>query len=193
MQDGLTSLANRRAFDATIRLEFRRAAWSKSPISIILLDIDHFKDYNDCYGHLAGDECLQVVARAVRSCVRRAADLVARYGGEEIVALLPGLNASQALELAYTMRQAVRELALPHVQSAHGIVTFSAGVATYAPGRRHGGWQILMAEADAALYAAKSNGRDRVEAWQPSAGSTGPTAAITATPAQPITGVAVRS
>jgi diguanylate cyclase (GGDEF)-like protein len=167
MQDGLTGLANRRVFDETIRLEFRRAAWSRSQISVILLDIDHFKDYNDCYGHLAGDECLRAIARAVKSCVRRAADLVARYGGEEIVVVLPGLGSAQACELAQAMQTAVRGLALQHVRSDHGIVTFSAGVATFVPGHRAVGWQTLMEEADAALYAAKSHGRDRVEIAQP--------------------------
>jgi diguanylate cyclase (GGDEF)-like protein len=167
MQDGLTGLANRRVFDETIKLEFRRAAWSKSPISIVLLDIDHFKDYNDLYGHLAGDECLRAVTGAVKSCVRRSGDLVARYGGEEIVLVLPGLDAPQARELAESMRTAVHDLALPHAHSAHGIVTFSGGVATYVPGPRVVGWQILMEEADSALYAAKSHGRDRVETLPP--------------------------
>jgi diguanylate cyclase (GGDEF)-like protein len=91
-----------------------------------LLDIDHFKDYNDLYGHLAGDECLRAVTGAVKSCVRRSGDLVARYGGEEIVLVLPGLDAPQARELAESMRTAVHDLALPHAHSAHGIVTFSA-------------------------------------------------------------------
>jgi diguanylate cyclase (GGDEF)-like protein len=167
MQDGLTGLANRRVFDETIKLEFRRATWSSSPISVALLDIDHFKDYNDLYGHLAGDECLRAIAGAVKSCVRRAGDLVARYGGEEIVLVLPGLDAPQARELVESMRTAVHDLALRHARSTHGIVTFSGGVATYVPGPRVVGWQALVEEADAALYAAKSHGRDRVETWQP--------------------------
>jgi diguanylate cyclase (GGDEF)-like protein len=173
LQDGLTGLANRRVFDETIKLEFRRAAWSKSPISVILLDIDHFKDYNDCYGHLAGDECLRTLAHAVKNCVHRSGDLVARYGGEEIVVVLPGFDAPQARELAELMRMVVHDLALPHAQSAYGIVKFSGGVATYMPGRRVGGWQILMEEADSALYSAKLHGRDRVETWQPPGRSIG--------------------
>ena len=167
MQDGLTGLANRRVFDETIKLEFRRAAWSSSPISVVLLDLDHFKDYNDLYGHLAGDECLRVIACAVKSCVRRAGDLIARYGGEELVLVPPGLDAPQARELVESMRTAVHDLALPHARSTHSIVTFSGGVATYVPGPRVVGWQTLVEQADAALYAAKSHGRDRVETWQP--------------------------
>jgi diguanylate cyclase (GGDEF)-like protein len=163
MQDGLTGLAKRRFFEKTIRSEFQRAAWSKSPISVILIDIDHFKDYNDCYGHLAGDECLRSVANAIRGCIRRAGDVVARYGGEEIVVVLPGLDNPSALALATAMRIALHGLALPHARSAHGIVTFSAGVATYLPGRSTGGWQTLVEVADSALYAAKTSGRDTVQ------------------------------
>jgi diguanylate cyclase (GGDEF)-like protein len=163
MQDGLTGLANRRFFEKTIRSEFQRAAWSKSPISVILIDIDHFKDYNDCYGHLAGDECLRSVANAIRGCIRRAGDVVARYGGEEIIVVLPGLDNPSALALATAMRIALHGLALPHARSAHGVVTFSAGVATYLPGRSTGGWQTLVDVADFALYAAKTNGRDTVQ------------------------------
>jgi diguanylate cyclase (GGDEF)-like protein len=162
MQDGLTGLANRRTFEETIRSEFRRAARSEAPISIILIDVDHFKAYNDCYGHLAGDECLRSMARSIQSCIRRAGDLVARYGGEEIVVVLPGLDGLSALDLATTMRMAVHDLALPHSGSAHNIVTFSAGVATYVPGQSTGDWQTLVETADAALYAAKANGRDTV-------------------------------
>jgi diguanylate cyclase (GGDEF)-like protein len=163
MQDGLTGLANRRLFEDTIKSEFRRAGWSKSPISVILIDIDHFKDYNDRYGHLAGDQCLRSVANAIRSCIRRTGDLVARYGGEEIVVVLPGLDNSGALALATAMRIAVRGLALPHARSPHTIVTFSAGVATYVPGQIAGDWETLVEAADTALYAAKANGRDMVD------------------------------
>ncbi len=114
MHDGLTGLANRRLFDVAIEREFRRAAWLGCPISIIMIDIDHFKDYNDCYGHPAGDECLRAVAGTVQGCARRAGDLAARYGGEEIAVILPGSDASRANALAEIMRLAVRGLAMQH-------------------------------------------------------------------------------
>jgi diguanylate cyclase (GGDEF)-like protein len=163
MQDVLTGLGNRRIFEETIQFEFCRAARSREPISIILIDIDHFKDYNDCYGHLAGDECLRSIAHAIRGCIRRAGDLVARYGGEEFIVVLPGLDTADALALARTMKRAVHNSALPHARSARRIVTFSAGVASSVPRRNAGGWQTLVGAADAALYAAKNNGRDRIE------------------------------
>jgi diguanylate cyclase (GGDEF)-like protein len=163
MQDGLTGLANRRTFDEMILREFRIAAWTGQPISMVMIDIDHFKDYNDSYGHPAGDECLRTIARTVQGCIRRAGDLVARYGGEEMVVMLPGLDAARAKALAETMRQAVHDLALPHVGSVHKFVTLSAGVATYSPRRSVGGWRALIERADAALYRAKAKGRDFVE------------------------------
>jgi diguanylate cyclase (GGDEF)-like protein len=163
MQDGLTGLGNRRIFEETIQSEFRRAARSIEPLSVILIDIDHFKDYNDCYGHLAGDECLRSIALAIRGCIRRAGDMVARYGGEEIIAVLPGVGTPSAFALARTMKKAVHDLALPHVRGVHNIVTFSAGVATYVPGRGTVSWQMLVEAADAALYEAKAKGRDRIE------------------------------
>jgi diguanylate cyclase (GGDEF)-like protein len=167
MQDGLTGLANRRTFDETIDREFRAAAWSRVPISVIMIDIDHFKDYNDLYGHPAGDECLRAVAQTIQGCVRRAGDLVARYGGEEIAVILPGLDPQRALSLSEYMRAAIRNMALPHAGNVHGIVTFSAGIATYAPGSSVGGWQALIQRADAALYAAKASGRDTLQQWSP--------------------------
>ena len=168
MQDGLTGLGNRRIFEETIQSEVRRAARSRLLISVILIDIDHFKSYNDYYGHLAGDECLRSIAHSIRGCIRRAGDLVARYGGEEIIVVLPGLGTPSALALARAMRQAVHKLALPHVRSVHNIVTFSAGVATHVPGRGTGSWQMLVEAADAALYEAKAKGRDSIAAAAPS-------------------------
>jgi diguanylate cyclase (GGDEF)-like protein len=179
MQDGLTGLANRRFFDETIEREFRRAERSGQSISIIMIDIDRFKNYNDCYGHPAGDECLRTMASTIQGCLRRAGDFAARYGGEEIVVVLPGLGTSSANALAETMRQAVHDLALPHAHSLHGIVTFSAGVATYAPGQRNSGsWRTLVEDADVALYRAKAKGRDTVERWSP------PVVSIRTVPAQ---------
>jgi diguanylate cyclase (GGDEF)-like protein len=162
MFDGLTGLSNRRSFDETIEREMRRAARSGQALSVVMIDIDHFKDYNDCYGHLAGDECLRMVARTVRGCLRRAGELAARYGGEEIVVLLPDCDGSSAFTLAETMRLAVRGLAIPQARNRGGVVTFSAGVATWQPGRLCPSSQGLIGSADAALYAAKAAGRDMV-------------------------------
>jgi diguanylate cyclase (GGDEF)-like protein len=181
MQDGLTGLANRRTFDEAIEREFRGAAWSRVPISIIMIDLDHFKDYNDLYGHPAGDECLRAVAQMIQGCVRRADDLVARYGGEEIAVVLPGLDSQRAIALAECMRVAIQRLALPHGRSIHGFVTFSAGVATYVPGRSVGGWQALVEQADAALYAAKASGRNTLQQWSPPLISFGPDGGLEAT------------
>jgi diguanylate cyclase (GGDEF)-like protein len=164
MHDGLTGLANRRCFDATLDHEFRRVARSGQAISIIMIDLDQFKDYNDCYGHLAGDECLRVIARAIQGCLRRAGEFAARYGGEEIAVVLPGVDEQRACVLAETMRSAIHDLALPHSRSARGIVTLSAGVATASPGQDDDGWRALIGDADAALYAAKQRGRNTVAA-----------------------------
>jgi diguanylate cyclase (GGDEF)-like protein len=162
MQDGLTGLSNRRCFDETIERETRRAARLDQPISVIMIDIDHFKDYNDCYGHPAGDKCLREVACAIRGCLRRAGEFAARYGGEEIVVLLPGSGAADAVALAETMRLAVRGLALQQAHHLGGVITFSAGVATWVPGQTANGSQTLVGTADAALYAAKAAGRNMV-------------------------------
>jgi diguanylate cyclase (GGDEF)-like protein len=162
MQDSLTGLSNRRCFDETIDRETRRAARLGQPISVIMIDIDHFKDYNDCYGHQAGDECLRKVALAIRCCLRRAGEFAARYGGEEIVVLLPGSDTPKAFALAEAMRLAVRGLALPQAHHLGGVITFSAGVATWVPGQTLDGWQALVGIADTALYAAKAAGRNMV-------------------------------
>jgi diguanylate cyclase (GGDEF)-like protein len=174
MQDSLTGLANRRFFDETIKWEFLRAARLGQPISVIMIDIDHFKDYNDCYGHPAGDECLRAIAGTVRGCARRAGDLAARYGGEEIAVILPGSDAPRAYALAEMMRLAVRRLAMRHAHHLDEVVTISAGVATCMPWRSTGGWQSLVGNADAALYAAKTGGRDKVRTCPPAPAATKP-------------------
>jgi len=162
MQDGLTGLANRRYFDETIEQEFRRATRKGQPVAVIMIDLDHFKEYNDRYGHLAGDECLRVVAHAIQGCLRRAGEFAARYGGEEIVVVLPDADSARANTLAMRMQAAVHALALRHESHASGVVTFSGGVATCVPRPRTDGWRGLVAKADAALYAAKAKGRDIV-------------------------------
>ena len=163
IQDGLTGLGNRRFFDETLEREVRRAARSGQPISIVLIDIDRFKDYNDCYGHPAGDECLRLIARTIQGCLRRAGEFAARYGGEEIAVLLPGADAPRAFALAETMRLAVRGLAVQQAHHLDDVVTISAGVATCVPGRTAGEAQALVGVADMALYAAKAAGRNTVK------------------------------
>ena len=185
--DGLTGLANHRYLDTTIEREFRRAARSGQPLSIVMIDIDHFKGYNDCYGHPAGDECLRAIARTIRGCLRRAGDLAGRYGGEEFVVVLPSSDAPRSLAFAETMRLAVRGLALQHLYGEHGIVTLSAGVATLAPGRGVDSWQALVRNADAALYTAKAMGRDAVEIYSPTQAATGPASRVRASGLQPVT------
>lgn len=164
LQDGLTGLANRRSFDETIEREIRRSARSDQPVSIIMIDIDHFKAYNDCHGHPAGDECLRTVARAIQGCLRRAGEFAARYGGEEIAVLLPGYDAPRTYDLAEQMQRAVQSLALRQAHQVGGIVTFSAGVATHRGGRVAGTSRSLIAKADAALYEAKAAGRNAIKA-----------------------------
>jgi len=163
MYDGLTGLPNRSAFDETIEREIRRMARSGQPISVILIDIDHFKSYNDCFGHPAGDECLRMFAWTIEGCLRRSGEFAARFGGEEFAVLLPGSDTEGALALAETMRLAVRSIAIKHAHSLGGVVTFSAGVATATPGPIGEGPQKLVGIADAALYAAKAAGRNTVQ------------------------------
>jgi diguanylate cyclase (GGDEF)-like protein len=161
--DALTGLANRRRFDEVLDHEWRRLSRTEGTLSLVLIDIDHFKSFNDLHGHLAGDDCLRQVARAVSGVVNRAADLAARYGGEEFVCVLPETDAAGALVIAERIRAAVAALAVPHARSGVAeVVTVSIGVAT---GRCRAGLSplILLGHADQKLYAAKAAGRDRVE------------------------------
>lgn len=162
--DGLTEVANRRLFDDTLDVEWRRAMRNQTKLAIVMMDIDHFKLYNDQYGHLAGDECLKRVAGALLTCLRRPSDLLARYGGEEFVALLPDTEQSGAMTLAEYGRKAVLRLAMPHAASPVAeVVTVSLGVAATIP--RHGRKATELVEAaDRALYQAKKKGRNRVVA-----------------------------
>ena len=158
--DGLTQVANRRRFDEYLHEEWRRLAREQSPLSLILCDIDYFKLYNDNYGHLAGDFCLQQVAAVLRQCVRRPPDLVARYGGEEFALILPNTDARGAAFVAETVRQRVRGLRIPHAKSpVSQYVTLSLGVASTIP-RLYASSQKLIGAADEALYQAKAEGRD---------------------------------
>ncbi|MFT3857964.1 MAG: GGDEF domain-containing protein [Aquabacterium sp.] len=160
-EDKLTGLANRRRFDAVLAEEWRRAARMKVPLSLVLLDVDHFKRFNDTYGHTSGDACLTLVGGVLASTVRRAGDFAARYGGEEFVVLLFHTSRADAVHLAERVRQAVRALSVDHSGSPHGQVTVSMGGATMVP-EADASPQVLLDQADEALYQAKEQGRDRV-------------------------------
>jgi len=163
MQDGLTGLANRRHFDQMLAREYGRAARNGRWLALIMIDIDFFKQYNDLYGHPAGDECLRVVSRTIRDeTPSRPGDLAARYGGEEMVILLPETDLAGALVVAQRIRNAIHELDLLHGGSSIGIVTVSAGVDALIPQRDVNTPESLLLNADKALYVAKSCGRDRV-------------------------------
>jgi diguanylate cyclase (GGDEF)-like protein/PAS domain S-box-containing protein len=164
--DGLTGITNRRAFDDQFDRELARTRRARMPISLILVDVDRFKAFNDIYGHPAGDECLKRVAKLLQQVARRSSDIVARYGGEEFVMVLPETDAAGARSIAEAYRRAVHDLAIPHSGSDKTVVTASIGVASYAAEDQARGMVELVARADAALYAAKRDGRDRVIAWQ---------------------------
>ncbi len=164
--DALTGLANRRSFDEALAAEWHRAIRTGSPLTLVILDVDRFKLFNDAYGHRAGDECLQVVAGAIRDGASRPGDLVVRYGGEEIALLLPGTDPAAASRMAETARRSVQNLARVHVRNTpFGVVTASAGVATFQR-RTSRGAELrpadLIEAADRALYAAKQDGRNRI-------------------------------
>ncbi|MDO9712203.1 diguanylate cyclase [Paracraurococcus lichenis] len=180
--DGLTGLSNRRAFDEALALEWSRARRESTPVSLLLLDVDRFKLFNDTYGHPAGDACLRAVAGAVAAAVHRPADLVARYGGEEIVVLLPNTSAAGAEMLAEQVRAAVEAVGLKHTANLPlGVVTVSVGAATALPAADPDLFaEALVAAADAALYSAKHSGRNRVAV----AASVPPPAALPPVPAE---------
>lgn len=162
--DGLTGVANRRLFDTTLEREWRRAMRQQTRLAIVMMDIDHFKLYNDHYGHQAGDDCLKQVAKALETCLRRPGDLLARYGGEEFVALLPDTDQSGTMLLANYARMAVEKLAMPHADSpVSSVVTVSLGVAAEIPQRESHAAELVEA-ADKALYRAKKKGRNQVVA-----------------------------
>ncbi len=161
LRDGLTGLANRRRFDEALAQEWRAGQRHRRPLALVLIDIDHFKRYNDHYGHPAGDECLRQVAQALQQHMGRAHDVLARYGGEEFACVLPGMTPEDALRKAQALCASVVALGLPHAASpVADCVTISAGVAVWLFDRP-GDVAQLLAEADAALYAAKRAGRNR--------------------------------
>jgi diguanylate cyclase (GGDEF)-like protein len=160
--DGLTGIANRRYFDVALDRELRRAQRAKGELSLLLIDIDSFKAYNDHFGHQQGDACLTTVAQALAAKLKRPADVAARYGGEEFAAVLPDTSLEQARLHANAIREHVAALALPHAPAAHWpMVTLSIGVASFDRERLHE-VPALIEAADKALYAAKRGGRNRV-------------------------------
>jgi len=161
--DGLTGIANRRHFDEILLNEWNRALRDARPLSLIILDIDFFKNYNDTYGHQTGDDCLKQVAGFLSSSLKRPGDLAARYGGEEFAAILPNTNIEGATVIAEVLRSGIEALRIPHASSpVSAYVTVSAGVASTVPGR-NGSPEFLVTTADKALYQAKQGGRNRVK------------------------------
>ena len=164
--DSLTNIANRRHFEEILEVEWRRAFRAGTPVSLIMLDIDQFKSYNDAFGHRAGDGCLMRVASALDESVQRAGDLMSRYGGEEFAAILAGTDAAGAAEVAERLRAAVERLGIERGgDDPSRVVTISVGVATGIPGQVSSS-EMLLAAADNALYAAKRAGRNCVR-WAP--------------------------
>ncbi len=157
-------IPNRRELERVLELEWRRGIRSKLPLSVVLFDIDHFKAFNDTYGHLEGDLCLVSVASTIGQCLRRASDIVARYGGEEFTVVLPNCNEQGAVEIAERCRAAVQGLGLAHTGStAAQTVTVSAGVSTTVPSPEKS-LRALLDAADQRLYEAKESGRNRITA-----------------------------
>jgi diguanylate cyclase (GGDEF)-like protein len=171
--DQLTGIANRRHFDRKFKVEWRRAMREQTPISLLLIDVDHFKKYNDTYGHQAGDKCLQEIAKALESITHRPADLASRYGGEEFSVLLPITPQKDAAMLAERLRKKIEALKIEHSKSEFGIVTISIGVSCCEPAWDFTGKTpdqeqkvtfpaMLLTAADNALYISKEQGRNQV-------------------------------
>lgn len=161
--DGLTGIPNRRAIEEGLEREWRRGIRSGKPLSLLMVDIDHFKAYNDQNGHLAGDDCLRYVSKALHSATVRAGDMVARYGGEEFLAILPETDEAGARLVASRMQTAIAELAIPNQSSTvETNITISMGMATAVPTREKS-VKWLLESTDNALYKAKSGGRNRIE------------------------------
>lgn len=163
LTDGLTGIANRRRFDQRLAAEWRAARRSRQPLSLVVLDIDHFKQFNDAHGHVAGDDCLTRIATMLGGIARRPRDVVARFGGEEFILLLPETDATAAWELATECMVRIEALGIPHGGPGAGaLVTASLGVGTAWVDGSSTARQFLLA-VDARLYAAKRGGRNRIE------------------------------
>ncbi len=163
--DGLTGLLNRRAFDGALADELNRSVRAKKPLSLLLVDVDHFKSYNDLYGHLAGDECLRKISSSLKRLARRPGDVAARFGGEEFVLILPDTDSDGAAIVAEALREDLADLALPHSGNVRPTVTVSIGIASCASGGCQKNPTEFIHRADTALYAAKRAGRDEVVVW----------------------------
>jgi diguanylate cyclase (GGDEF)-like protein len=158
--DCLTQLANRRCFDTVLKQEWQRLRREQQPLSLVLCDIDYFKNYNDRYGHPTGDACLRQVAQVISDCIKRPADIVARYGGEEFAIILPNTNQEGAIAVVEFIRLTLQSLQIPHAASAiAAYITVSAGIACLVPAL-NSSYQQLIAAADIALYRAKAAGRN---------------------------------
>ena len=160
--DGLTNVSNRRHFDDTLENEIQRARRMQHPLSVLMIDVDYFKPFNDHYGHGEGDQCLIQIAQAMQAVANRPMDLLARYGGEEFVALLPGTGLEGAFRVAESLREAVAVLRIPHAHSpVAGHVTISIGVASHTLNEAISTTEFLR-QADQALYQAKQSGRNQI-------------------------------
>ena len=162
MIDPLTGIANRRQFDEVFDREHRRALRTKAPLSLLMVDVDHFKPFNDTYGHDHGDEALRRVARALEGELRRGGDLAARYGGEEFAVVLPDTTEAAAFQIGQRLRAGIERLAIPHKASPVGRISISIGASTLAHAGEDDEARVLLAAADCALYDAKAEGRDQV-------------------------------
>jgi diguanylate cyclase (GGDEF)-like protein len=161
--DGLTGLANRRRFDEVLASEWARSIRLGTALSLLMIDVDRFKLYNDRYGHQQGDLCLKTISDVIKGAVRRPGDLAARYGGEEIVVVLPETGEAGAREVAESIRRAVEDAAIPHMDNVPWrLATASIGVATLHPSPSDTTPGTLVSDADEALYHAKASGRNRV-------------------------------
>jgi diguanylate cyclase (GGDEF)-like protein len=160
-KDPLTGLANRRAFDERMASEWSRARRERKPLALLMIDVDHFKSFNDAYGHLEGDSCLRHVAAVMEGCARRGGDFAARIGGEEFALILPGASRSAAATVAEHLRGAIAGLGIEHEKVQEGHVTISAGVAATTTASAESP-DFLINQADTALYEAKWGGRNKV-------------------------------
>lgn len=164
-RDGMTGVYNRRALDEILDVEFRRHMRIGASLGLAMLDVDFFKHYNDCYGHLQGDDCLRHIARTIVASTRRPAESVCRYGGEEFMVVLPNCNAEQTLQYGHWLLDQIHRLALPHQGSDTGIVTISVGILSQIPDESTSIPELIQ-HCDEALYCAKHSGRDRVCVYQ---------------------------
>jgi len=160
LQDALTGLANRRQFDAALKIEFKRAVRQQGSLALLMIDVDHFKRFNDEYGHPAGDRCLQAISGVIH--LQRPGDLSARYGGEEFGILLPDTDLAGAIAVAQQIRMGVKTLQLPHKRNPGGVVSISVGIASIRPSRNDLDPNVLLQASDQALYTAKAKGRDQI-------------------------------